>query len=185
MHDSGRTMRVLAMRVEGVGDENGERGPRAALKSCRSGSDPGREVMLSKVEGLMAMLERLQEYLDQNRVTYTHTAHPLAYTAREVAAAEHLPAREVAKAVIFLGDNGYRMAVLPANRLLDFQELRTVLGFTHARLATEQELAQLFPDCELGAMPPFGNLYGIPVYLDSSLLDDEMIAFKTPARTAT
>jgi Ala-tRNA(Pro) deacylase len=133
--------------------------------------------MLSKVEGLMAMLERLQEYLDQNRVTYTHTAHPLAYTAREVAAAEHLPAREVAKAVIFLGDNGYRMAVLPANRLLDFQELRTVLGFTHARLATEQELAQLFPDCELGAMPPFGNLYGIPVYLDSSLLDDEMIAF--------
>jgi len=125
----------------------------------------------------MAVLERLRVFLDQNRVNYNHSVHPLAYTAREVAASEHLPAREVAKAVVFLGDNGYRMAVLPANRLVDFQELRTVLGFTHARLATEQELARLFPDCELGAMPPFGNLYGIPVYLDDSLLDDDMIAF--------
>jgi Ala-tRNA(Pro) deacylase len=125
----------------------------------------------------MALLERLRVFLDQNQVEYTHTVHPLAYTAREVAAAEHLPAREMAKAVVFMGDNGYRMAVLPANRLIDFQELRTVLGFSHARLATEQELAQLFPDCELGAMPPFGNLYGIPAYLDSALLQDDMIAF--------
>jgi len=124
----------------------------------------------------MALLERLRVFLDQNQVAYTHTVHPLAYTAREVAAAEHLPAREVAKTVVFMGDNGYRMAVLPANRLVDFQELRTILGFSHARLATEQELAQLFPDCELGAMPPFGNLYGIPVYVDSALLEDEMIA---------
>ncbi len=132
---------------------------------------------VSQVEDLMALLERMRVFLDQNHVAYTQTAHPLAYTAREVAAAEHLPAREVAKTVVFMGDNGYRMAVLPANRLVDFQELRTVLGFTHARLATEQELAQLFPDCELGAMPPFGNLYGVPVYVDSALLDDETITF--------
>jgi Ala-tRNA(Pro) deacylase len=125
----------------------------------------------------MAVLERLRVFLDQNHVAYTHTVHPLAYTAREVAASEHLPPREVAKVVVFMGDNGYRMAVLPANRLVDFQELRTVLGFSHARLATEHELAQLFPDCELGAMPPFGNLYGIPVYVDGALLEDEMIAF--------
>ncbi|MCC6857995.1 MAG: YbaK/EbsC family protein [Bryobacterales bacterium] len=125
----------------------------------------------------MALLERLRVFLDQNQVERTHTVHPLAYTAREVAAAEHVSAKEMAKAVVFMGDNGYRMAVLPANRLVDFQELRTVLGFSHARLATEHELAQLFPDCELGAMPPFGNLYGIPVYLDSALLQDEMIAF--------
>jgi len=125
----------------------------------------------------MALLVRIQELLDHSGVAYTHTVHPLAYTAREVAAAEHQPAQEVAKVVVFLAENGYRMVVLPACKVVDFQELRAMLGFSHARLATEKELAQLFPDCELGAMPPFGNLYGMPVYLDSSLLADETIAF--------
>ena len=125
----------------------------------------------------MALLSRLQQSLDQSGVAYTHTVHPLAYTAREVATAEHLPPQEVAKAVVFLADNGYRMVVLPASKVIDFQELRTLLGFAHARLATEKELAELFPDSELGAMPATGSLYGIPVYLDSSLLSDEKIAF--------
>jgi Ala-tRNA(Pro) deacylase len=125
----------------------------------------------------MALLVRLQELLDRSGVAYTHTVHPLAYTAREVAAAEHLPAQEVAKVVVFLAENGYRMVVLPANKVVDFQELRAMLGFSHARLATETELADLFPDCDLGAMPPFGNLYDMPVHLDSSLLADETIAF--------
>jgi len=125
----------------------------------------------------MALLARLQEVLDRSGVAYTHTVHPLAYTAREVAAVEHLPAREVAKVVVFLAENGYRMVVLPANKIVDFQELRAMLGFSHARLATEKELQQLFPDCELGAMPPFGNLYNVPVYLDSGLLEDDKIAF--------
>jgi Ala-tRNA(Pro) deacylase len=125
----------------------------------------------------MALLVRLQELLDRSGVAYTHTVHPLAYTAREVAAVEHLPAQEVAKVVVFLAENGYRMVVLPANKVVDFQELRAMLGFSHARLATEKELADLFPDCDLGAMPPFGNLYDMPVHLDSSLLADETIAF--------
>jgi len=125
----------------------------------------------------MALLVRLQELLDRSGVAYTHTVHPLAYTAREVAAAEHLPAQEVAKVVVFLAENGYRMVVLPASKVVDFQELRAMLGFSHARLATEKELAQLFPDCDLGAMPPFGNLYAMPVYLDHNLLSDEHIAF--------
>ena len=125
----------------------------------------------------MALLVRLQELLDRSGVAYTHTVHPLAYTAREVAAAEHLPAQEVAKVVVFLAENGYCMVVLPANKVVDFQELRALLGFSHARLATETELAELFPDCELGAMPPFGNLYHMPLYLDSGLLADESIAF--------
>ena len=125
----------------------------------------------------MALLVRLQEMLDRGGVAYTHTVHPLVYTAREVAAAEHLPAQEVAKVVVFLAESGYRMVVLPANKVVDFQELRAMLGFSHARLATEKELTQLFPDCDLGAMPPFGNLYGMPVYLDSSMLADEKIAF--------
>jgi len=79
--------------------------------------------------------------------------------------------------VVFLAENGYRMVVLPASKVVDFQELRAMLGFAHARLATEKELSRLFPGCDLGAMPPLGNLYGMPVYLDSSLLADEQIAF--------
>ena len=125
----------------------------------------------------MALLPRLQEVLDRTGVAYTHSVHPLAYTAREVAAVEHLPAREVAKVVVFVTPPGYRMIVLPANKIVDFQELRDLLGLSHARLATEKELGHLFPDCELGAMPPFGNLYGMPVYMDATLLDDDKIAF--------
>lgn len=125
----------------------------------------------------MAVLKKLQDFLDQNGVAYTHTVHPLAYTARAVASAEHLPAQEVAKTLVFLAENDYRMVVLPASKVVDFQELRAMLGFSHARLATEKELGQLFPDCELGAMPPFGNLYDLSVYLDSTLLADEKIAF--------
>jgi len=125
----------------------------------------------------MALLERLRVFLEQNHVEYTHTVHSLAYTAREVAAAEHLPPREFAKAVVLYGDNGFHMAVVPAARLVDFQEVRLALGFAHARLATEDEVGKLFPDCELGAMPPFGNLYDVPVYLDSALAVEPVIAF--------
>ena len=123
------------------------------------------------------LLEKLRAFLEENRAEYTHTVHPLAYTAREVATAEHLPAREVAKTVVVFGDDGYHLIVAPANRLVDFQELRLTLGLTHVRMATEEELKRLFPDCDLGAMPPFGNLYGLPVFLDSSLAGEETIAF--------
>ncbi len=125
----------------------------------------------------MALAERLRVYLDQNHAGYTHTEHPQAYTAREVAQAERLPAREVAKTVVVFGDEGYHMMVVPANRLVDFHEVRLALGLTHARMATEEELGRLFPDCELGAMPPFGNLYGVPVNLDSALANEDTIAF--------
>jgi Ala-tRNA(Pro) deacylase len=125
----------------------------------------------------MPLMEKLRTFLDRNNVEYTHTVHSLAYTAREVAAAEHLPAREVAKTVVVHADNGYHMLVLPANKLVDFQEIREVLGFSHARMVPETELFSLFPDCELGAMPAFGNLYGMPVYLDSGLAAEEMITF--------
>ena len=125
----------------------------------------------------MPILRKLQDFLEQNRVDYTHTVHPLAYTAREVAAAEHVPAREVAKAVVFLDEHGYGMAVLPADTVVDLEQLRLDLGLSRLRLATEAELADLFPPCELGAMPPFGNLFGLPVYVDSRLAGEDMIAF--------
>jgi Ala-tRNA(Pro) deacylase len=125
----------------------------------------------------MPLMEKLRAFLDQNHAEYTHTVHSLAYTAREVAAVEHLPAREVAKTVVVHADNGYHMLILPANRMVDFQEIRDILGFCHARMVPETELSQLFPDCELGAMPPFGNLYGMRVYLDSDFAAEEMLTF--------
>ncbi len=125
----------------------------------------------------MAILPKLQEFLSQTHTEYTHSEHTLAYTAREVASAEHVPAREVAKTVVFLGEQGYGMAVLPADSVVDLEQLRLDLGLARLRLATEAELAELFPGCELGAMPPMGNLFGLPVYVDNRLAGEDTIAF--------
>lgn len=125
----------------------------------------------------MPLYERLRSFFDANHAEYSASVHQKAFTAREVALAEHLPPREVAKTVVLFGDTEYHMVVIPASKLVDFQELRPALGLTQARLATEDELARLFPDCELGAMPPFGSLYGMLVYLDSSLAGEPTIAF--------
>lgn len=125
----------------------------------------------------MPLQQKLHSVLEANHLVYTKTTHPNAFTAREVASAEHLPAREVAKTVVIFGDGEYRMIVIPANKLVDFQEVRLALGLTHVRLATEEELGKLFRDCELGAMPPVGNMYDLPVYLDSSLASEPEIAF--------
>jgi Ala-tRNA(Pro) deacylase len=125
----------------------------------------------------MPILGKLQEFLDLSGVPYTHTVHPLAYTAREVANAEHVPPQEVAKVVIVFASGEYKMLVLPASKVVDFQEVRDALGCNTARLATETELSRLFPDCDLGAMPPFGNLYNMKVLMDANLLADERIVF--------
>jgi Ala-tRNA(Pro) deacylase len=125
----------------------------------------------------MALVDRLREFLDQYRADYRHTMHAPAYTARDLAMAEHLPCCSVAKTVIVCGDMEYYMVVIPANRLVDFDELRRSIGVQEARLATEQELESLFPDCELGAMPPAGNLYNMTVFLDSRLTAEQEIAF--------
>ncbi len=125
----------------------------------------------------MPLSERLRSFLDAHHAEHTVTMHPKAFTAREVAFAERLPPREVAKTVVIFGDGEYHMLVIPANRLVDFQEVRPALGLTQVRLATEDELLKLFPDCELGAMPPFGSLYGLSVYLDSSLAAEPTICF--------
>ena len=125
----------------------------------------------------MPLLEKLRVFLEQNRAEYSHTVHAIAYTAHEVALAEHLPPREVAKTVVVHSDDGYHMLIVPATKLVDFQEVRLALGLSHARMVPETELNGLFPDCELGAMPPMGNLYGMPVYLDSDLAGEDMITF--------
>lgn len=125
----------------------------------------------------MPLSERIRTFLDSHQTPYNVTTHPNAFTARQVALAEHLPPRIVAKTVVIFGDGEYHMVVVPASRLVDMQEARPTLGLTHLRLASEPEMAQLFPDCEVGAMPPLGPLYGLPVYLDGSLAGEEEIAF--------
>jgi len=125
----------------------------------------------------MPLQQKLRSVLEANHLAYTQTTHPSAFTAREVASAEHLPCREVAKTVVIFGDGGYHMIVIPANKLVDFQEVRLALGLTHVRLATEEELGKLFRDCEVGAMPPVGSIYDLPVYLDSSLASEPEIVF--------
>lgn len=125
----------------------------------------------------MPLHERLRRFLVENQAVYTHSTHRIACTAREVASAENLPAREVAKAVVVETDVGHAMLVVPASRVVDFHEVRLELGFKHLRMVSENELSRLFPDCELGAMPPIGALYHLPVYLDAALADERHIAF--------
>ena len=125
----------------------------------------------------MPLVERLREFLQANQAAYMHSVHQTAFTARDAASAEHLPPREVAKTVVIHSDVGYAMLVVPGNKLVDFQEVRLELGFKQLRMVTELELGKLFPDCELGAMPPVGTLYGLPVYLDAGIADERLIAF--------
>lgn len=125
----------------------------------------------------MSLTAKLREFLDSHQAHYTVTIHRPAFTASEVASAEHLPAREMAKTIVVFGDNQYHVLAIPASRHLDLREVQQALGLRHVRLATEMELTALFPDCELGAMPPVGALYGLPTYLDSLLAHQETIAF--------
>jgi Ala-tRNA(Pro) deacylase len=120
---------------------------------------------------------RLREFLDSEQVNYEITKHPLAYTAQEIAAVTHTPGKELAKSVIINMDGELTMLVLPASHRINFSKLKQASGATRADLASEQEFETLFPDCQLGAMPPFGNLYGLKVLVDQSLAEDEEIAF--------
>jgi len=125
----------------------------------------------------MTMLKRCLDYLKRNKIRYSHSTHTLAYTALGVASAERMPAQNLAKTVIYFGDNGYGMLLLPADCVVDFDEVRRLLGLTEVRLATEHELKKLFPDCEVGAMAPFGNLFNMPVLADEKIASREFIAF--------
>jgi len=125
----------------------------------------------------MNMLQRFQRYLDQHGIRYSHSIHSPAYTAVEVASAECMPARGLAKVVVYFGDRGYGMLVLPADCIVDFGAVRRLPGLASARLAAESELVELFPDCELGTMPPLGNLFQMPVLLDVSIGTAEFMAF--------
>jgi Ala-tRNA(Pro) deacylase len=120
---------------------------------------------------------KLKKYLDDCQIKYVSIIHSPAYTAQEVAQSAHLPGREMAKTVIVKIDGRMAMVVLPATRKVVLQELREMLGADTVRLASEDEFKAQFPDCDTGAMPPFGNLYGMEVYVAPSLSEDQEIAF--------
>jgi Ala-tRNA(Pro) deacylase len=133
----------------------------------------------------MKCKEKLEAYLRENRVPYQSQHHPLAYTAQEVAAREHIPGRMLAKTVMLVSEGKMIVAVLSAPSHLDLAKMQAVLDDQKVRLAHEAEFAPLFPDCEAGAEPPFGNLYDMPVYVDEGLAQDEVIVFRAGSHTDT
>jgi Ala-tRNA(Pro) deacylase len=127
--------------------------------------------------------KKLKEFLDSNKVKYISIQHSSAYTAQEIAAIAHIPGKDVAKTVIIKIDGKMAMAVLPASYKVSFDHLKDALGMKEVRLAYEQEFMDKFPDCEVGAMPPFGNIYGMDVFVADSLTEDEEIAFNACSHT--
>ena len=126
---------------------------------------------------------KLKEYLEREHVPFTSIVHDETYTAQETAQAAHVPGYELAKTVMVELDGKMAMIVVPATRKVILQDLREVTGAARVRFATEEQFKNLFPDCEVGAMPPFGNLYGMEVYVAPGLAADEEIAFNAGSHT--
>ena len=124
----------------------------------------------------MSISTRLKSFLDENQILYSVMTHSTAYTAQSAAATMQISGRELAKTVVLWAGEEMILAVLPAPNHVRLDKLAAETGKS-VRLATEQEFSNLFPDCELGAMPPFGSLYNLPVYVDGSLAADEAIFF--------
>lgn len=128
---------------------------------------------------------RLIAYLQENEVPYLLQHHSKAYTAEEVAASEHVPGRMMTKVVVVFAAEKMVLLVLSANDKVDLSKVALLFGTEDIRLADEAEFEKHFPDCEGGAMPPFGNLYNLPVYVDFSLAENEFIVFQACTHTDT
>jgi Ala-tRNA(Pro) deacylase len=133
----------------------------------------------------MKCRERLEAYLQENSVPYQIQHHPVAYTAQRVADSEHLPGRLLGKVVVVSADGKLAMLVLPAPARVDWGRVAVALGTDEVRLAHESEFARTFPDCEVGAMPPFGNLYDLPVYVDEEIARLETAYFQAGSHLET
>ena len=125
----------------------------------------------------MPILTKLKEMLDGAKVPYEIFNHPLAYTSQEIAATQHVPGKEIAKVVILHVDGTLVMAVVAGSHKIGLDTVRSSLGAFSVRLATEDEFVSRFPGCEIGAMPPFGNLFGMKVIVDPALEKDKYIYF--------
>jgi Ala-tRNA(Pro) deacylase len=125
----------------------------------------------------------LKDFLDQNKIKYVTITHSLSYTAQEIAASAHIKGKGLAKTVLVKISGKMSMTVLPASYRIDFDKLKEIIGTEDIRLANEQEFKDRFPGCEVGAMPPFGNLYNLDTYVAASLVEDEEIAFNSGTHT--
>jgi Ala-tRNA(Pro) deacylase len=128
-------------------------------------------------------VQLLREYLDSHDVKYVLISHSPAFTALEIASLAHIPGKELAKTVMVEIDGRIAMAVLPASQKVDLELLREATGAERVALAREDAFRDRFPECDVGAMPPFGNLYDMDVYVADSLTEDEEIAFNAGSRT--
>jgi Ala-tRNA(Pro) deacylase len=128
-------------------------------------------------------VKKLKEHLDNQKIKYVTLSHSPAFTAMEVAESAHVPGHALAKTVMVKLNGRIAMAVLPSTRKVDLNLLRESVGAEEAQLATEEEFKSLFPDCETGAMPPFGNLYGLEVYVSPNLAEDDEMAFNAGSHT--
>jgi len=128
-------------------------------------------------------VRKLRDFLDAEGVKYVTVSHSVAYTAQEIAARAHVRGKSLAKTVVVKLDGEVAMAVLPATFKVDFDLLKEASGADEVELASEKELKNMFPDCELGAMPPFGNLYGFDVYVAKTLAQNDEIAFNAGSHT--
>lgn len=126
---------------------------------------------------------KLKEFLNEHQVKYVTIAHSPAYTAHEIAASANILENELAKTVIVNTDGTMIMVVVPASRRVDLTRLQEITGANSVSLATEEEFKDIFPGCEVGAMPPFGNLYGMSVLVSHKLAEDEEIAFNAGTHT--
>jgi len=122
-------------------------------------------------------LTKLREFLDSHNIKYLVTSHSVAYTAQGIAALVHVSGKRLAKTVMVRIDGSLAMAVVPASQHVDLDLLRTAASAGTVELAGEREFKDAFPDCETGAMPPFGNLYGMAVYVDEAIAEGEEITF--------
>jgi Ala-tRNA(Pro) deacylase len=127
--------------------------------------------------------QKLKEFLDRHGIKYATTSHSLAYTAQEIAASAHIAGQELAKTVMVKIDDKMAMAVLPASYKVSFDLLKKAAVASKVELANEQEFRDMFPELEVGAMPPFGNLYGMEVFVDESLSQDDEVAFNDGSHT--
>lgn len=127
--------------------------------------------------------QKLKNFLDEHKVKYVTITHSVAYTAQEIAALAHLPGKDLAKTVLIKLKGKLALAVLPASYKIDFDMLKKSLKTGEVRLANEQEFKDKFPGCEVGAMPPFGNLFGMETYVAASLVEDEEFAFNAGTHT--
>ncbi len=133
----------------------------------------------------MECKEKLEVYLREQQVPFEMQQHRRVYTAQEVAESEHIAGKRLAKVVLIWADGKMTMLVLPASYRVDVEHVGQVIGAAHVRLAHEEELAVAFPDCEVGAMPPFGNLYDLLVYVDPALAEEETIVIQAGTHTDT